>query len=209
MEEKVYKIRTDKNNEMDLFLRNINNEELSITINKNKSIKYELICDLEEFQKNRFFKIFFNVEEIKKELENKIEKSTFIEENNSIIIDIPIGLTIINEVLLVIEEKEKNKDEIIKELLENNNKLEKKVEELKNDLSVKNKQLEKEIEKFRILKEKEEKAKKEEDELFENDNKLEKKIEELKKILKDKKLKEEEEKAIKEESKLKSYLLVI
>ena len=169
IEEKNYKIRTDKNNEMDLFLRNINNEELSITINKNKSQKYELKCNLEEFQKNRFFKIFVNVEEIMKELENKIEKSTFIEETNSIIIDIQIGLTIINELLLLIEEKEKNKDEIIKELIENNNKL-------KNDLVEKNKQIEKETEKFRIIKEEKEKAKTEEQELIENNNKLKKKL---------------------------------
>jgi len=136
MEEKIYKIRTDKNNEMDLFLRNINNEELSITINKNKLIKYELICDLEEFQKNRFFKIFFNVEEIMKELENKIEnqKSMFIEDTNCIIIEIEIGLTIINEVLLVVEEKEKNKDDIIEELKKNKKELEKIIKELKGKL---------------------------------------------------------------------------
>ena len=48
-----------------------------------------------------------------RELENKIEKSIFIEENNLIIIDIKIGLTIINEILLEIKEKEKNKVEII------------------------------------------------------------------------------------------------
>ena len=73
-------------------------------------------CNLEEFQKNRFFKIFINIEEIMKELENKILNSIFIEDTNCIIIEIKIGLTIINEILLVIEEQEKNKDEIIQEL---------------------------------------------------------------------------------------------
>ena len=34
--------------------------------------KYELKYNLEEFQKNRFFKIFINIDEIMKELENKI-----------------------------------------------------------------------------------------------------------------------------------------
>ena len=42
-----------------------------------------------------------------KELENKIENSIFIEDTNSIIIEIKIGLTIINEILLIIEEQEK------------------------------------------------------------------------------------------------------
>ena len=63
LEEKKYNIITDKNNELELYLRNINNEELLIifyTINKKPSKKYELKCNLEEFQKNRFFKIFNN-----------------------------------------------------------------------------------------------------------------------------------------------------
>ena len=118
IDERKFEIRTNKNNEMELFIRNFNNEELSITLfNNNETVlkKYELKCDLEEFQKNRFFKIFINIEEIMKELENKILKSIFIEDTNCIIIEIKIGLTIINEIVLVIEEQEKNKDEIIQE----------------------------------------------------------------------------------------------
>ena len=118
IEEKIFKITTNKNNEMELIIRNYNNEELSITIFNNNEYeikKYELKCNL-EFQKNRFFKIFINIQEIMKELENKILKSIFIEDTNCIIIQINIGLTIINEILLIIEEKEKNKDEIIQEL---------------------------------------------------------------------------------------------
>ena len=75
MEEKKYKIKTDKNNEMELYLKNIN-EEISITlltINQFPSKKYELKCNLKEFQKNRFFKIFINIEEIMKELEKNIK----------------------------------------------------------------------------------------------------------------------------------------
>ena len=134
-DEKQYKIRTNKNNEMELHLRNINNEELSITlytINKIQLKKYELKCNLEDFQKNRFFKIFINIEEIMKELDNKIEKSNFIEETNFIIIDIPIGLNVIKEILLVIEEKEKNNEEKIKELFETNQALKKTINDLKN-----------------------------------------------------------------------------
>ena len=137
VEEKKYKIITNNNNEMELYLRNINDEEISITlytINQNPLKKYELKCNLEEFQKNRFFKIFINIEEIMKELENKIEKSTFIEETNSIIMDIQIGLTIINEILLVIEEKEKNKDEIIDELIKKQKELEEIINEFKNKI---------------------------------------------------------------------------
>ena len=86
-----------------------------------------------------------------KELENKIMNSNFIEDTNCIIIEIKIGLTIINEILLIVEEKEKDKDEIIKEL-------EKQVDELKNELIDKNKII-KESERLRKIKEEEEKKK--------------------------------------------------
>ena len=140
IEERKFKIRTNKNNEMELLLRNYNNEELSITLfnnNETEFKKYELKCNLEEFQKNRFFKIFINIEEIMKELENKILNSIFIEDTNCIIIEIKIGLTIINEILLVIEEQEKNKDEIIQELKQKIQTLENKLKEKeKNELKL-------------------------------------------------------------------------
>ena len=137
IDEKKFKIKTNKNKEIELILRNYNNEELSIAIFNNSETefkKYELKCNLEEFQKNRFFKIFINIEEIMKELENKFENSIFIEDTNCIIIEIKIGLTIINEILLVIEEEEINKDEIIEEL-------KKKIELLHNKLNDSEKKL--------------------------------------------------------------------
>jgi len=138
IEEKKHNIITDKNNEMKLCLRNINNEKLSITIFtiKKSYRKYELKCNIKEFQKNRFFKIFINIEEIMREINNKIKKSTFIEENNLIIIDIPIGLTVINEILLEIRETEKNKNEmeiIINELLKNKEEMIKQINELRDE----------------------------------------------------------------------------
>ena len=69
-EERKFKIRTNKNNEMELLLRNYNNEELSITI-------------------------FNNIEELIIELDSKIEKTTILEETNLLVLDIPIGLKII------------------------------------------------------------------------------------------------------------------
>ena len=52
--------------------------------------------------------------------------------------DIPIGLNVINEILLVIEEKEKNNEEKIKELFETNQALKKTINDLKNELNKKN-----------------------------------------------------------------------
>ncbi len=66
---------------MDLYLRYYENEEISISIysiEQIPSIKYQLRCNLEEFQKNRFFKIFNNIKELMIELESKIEKKQFL-----------------------------------------------------------------------------------------------------------------------------------
>jgi hypothetical protein len=175
IEEKKHNIKTNKNNEMELCLRNINNEEFSITlftINQKPYRKYKLKCNLKEFQKNRFFKIFINIEEIMREINNKIKKSTFFEETNLIIMDIPIGLTVINEILLEIRETEKNKNEmeiIINELLKNKEEMEKKINELRdenNKLKEKNK----------------EKIEKQINELRDENNKLKENIEQIKKI---------------------------
>ncbi len=202
-EEKDYKIRTNKNNEMDLFLRNINNEELSITLFTNyPSKKYELKCNLEEFQKNRFFKIFINIEEIMKELENKIEKSIFIEDTNCIIIEIKIGLTIINEILLVIEEQEKNKDEIIEELQQQIQILNNKLKDAENKIKL-NEEKEKKEELKQKVKLINDKLKEKDYKLKDSENKIKlkeeiEKNEELKlkiKILNDK-LKEKDNKLI-------------
>ena len=136
-EEKMFKVVTNKNNELQLILRKFNNEELSIIIFKESQHnfkKYELKYNLEDFQKIRFFKIFINIEEIMKELATKIEKSKFIEDTNCIIMDIEIGLTIINEIILVVEEVEKNKDEIINELNQKIRILENKINERENKL---------------------------------------------------------------------------
>ena len=131
-DEKPFMIETDKKNKMELFLRIYNNEEFVITIyskNEYPSRKFELRCNLEEIQKNRFFRIFLNIEEIMRELEKKIERSTFIEENDLINIDIPIGLVIIENINLNIKLKEKTLQEIKEEL---NNKINEQTEEINN-----------------------------------------------------------------------------
>ena len=201
IEEKKYKIKTDKNNEMELYLRNYYNEELSFTLfnnNETPTKKYELKCNLEELQKNRFFKIFISVEEIIRELEKKIENSKFIEDTNCIIIEIQIGLIIINEIILVIEEQEKTNEEKINELLINKeemikiiNNLTNENEKLKNELNEKNKKLKEEKENNQQL-----------------NNEHQNEIEKLKNELNEKNKKLEEiEKPKKEESELKSYII--
>ena len=115
--EKKFNIETDKENKMELFLRIYNNDEFGISIYNNNvypSKKYELKCNLEQIQKNRFFKIFLNVDEIIKELETKIDNSIFIEEDNNIHMEITIGLNIINQIQLELNKKKKQKKKLMK-----------------------------------------------------------------------------------------------
>ena len=78
IEEKIFLLTSENNKKYEVYLRNYNDEEFSISlysIDDLYSKKYELKYNLENFQKNRFFKIFINIEEIMRELENKIKKS--------------------------------------------------------------------------------------------------------------------------------------
>ena len=140
IEEKKFIIETDKKNKMDLYLRIYNNEEFEFAIsiytkNEYPKRKFELKCNLEEIQKNRFFRIFTKIEEIMRELEDKIKKSTFIEENDFINIEIPIGLIIIENINLNIKLVEKTTKEINEELKQKIQKQEKEIKNLKNQIN--------------------------------------------------------------------------
>ena len=119
IKEREFNLISDKNNEYKIKLYITNNDlfciDLLTTIN-NKIKKYSLSLTMEELIKNRFFKIFINIEEIFKEFENKIEKSIIIEDSNLIYLDVPIGLNVINDIILEIKESNKSNEDIIEEL---------------------------------------------------------------------------------------------
>ena len=156
LKEKKFILKSDKNNEYEIILSINNNDILNITVNSMKIIpskKYSLSCTLEELFKNRFFKIFINVDEIFRELETKISKSNIIEETNIIYLDIPIGLTIINDIILEIKQIEKSKDDIINELNNEINNLKNKNNLLELKLKEYDKQLNNNQEKLKNVKE--------------------------------------------------------
>ena len=119
LKEKDFILISDKNNEykMKLF---INDNDLfcltAFTTKNNKLEKYSISLTMNDLIKNRFFKIFVNLEEIFRELESKIDKSILIEDTNLIYLDIPIGLNVINDIILEIKESKKTNEEIIQEL---------------------------------------------------------------------------------------------
>ena len=119
LKEKEFTLISDKNNEYkvkvfitsdDLFYINL------FSNNNNLSKKYSLSLSMKDLIKNRFFKMFINLDEVFIELDNKIERSNIIEDTNLLHLDIPIGLNVINDVILEITETQKSKDEIINEL---------------------------------------------------------------------------------------------
>ena len=137
LKEKKYNVITEKNNKMELYLRYYETEEFAISIYNLDEMpckKYELRASLEEFQKHRFFKIFNNINELMLEFDSKIKNISILEENDVLILDIPIGLKIINDILLEIKLAEKTPLEKINELIENKNKLDINIKKLENDL---------------------------------------------------------------------------
>ena len=131
-------IKSDKNCEYKITFSVYNNDNISInisTINENPTKKFELVCSLKELVKNKFFKLFDNVDEVFRELETKIEKSSIIEETNILYLDIPIGLNVINSIILKIEQTERNKDEIIEDLKNEINQLKNENNQLKLNLN--------------------------------------------------------------------------
>ena len=159
IKEKDFKLTSDKNTDYIIKLSIDENNLFNITAITTNNIllkKYSLSLSMDDLNKHRFFKIFLNTEEIFRELENKIENSTIIEEPKILYLDIPIGLTVINDITLEIKEKEKSKDDII--------------EELKNELNIKND----------LINQKDKKIKEIENELNENKIKLNNEIQTLK-----------------------------
>ena len=155
IKEKNFNLISDNNIKYKIKLFITNNDLFCINIFTNKIIsskKYSLSLTMDDLIKNRFFKIFINLEEIFRELENKIEKSKIIEDSNLIYLDIPIGLNVINDIILEIKEAKKTNEDIIQELkaeINNQNNIIKnkdiKIKELENKLNENLKKYENEI----------------------------------------------------------------
>ena len=166
LKEKDFILISDKNNEYKMKLYIDDNDLFCLTafnLKNYPSKKYSLSLTMNDLIKNRFFKIFINLDEIFRELENKIEKSNIIEDSNLIYLDIPIGLNIINDIILEIKETQKTQEEINQELI--------------NELNIKN----------NLIKEKDIKINELENKLNENIKKFTNEIQLLKNTLKNNK----------------------
>ena len=87
-----------------------------VTIIDFQSKKYSISLTMNDLIKDRFFKIFIDLDEVFRELESKIENSNILEDTNQIYLDVPIGLNVINDIILEIKESNKSNEDIIEDL---------------------------------------------------------------------------------------------
>ena len=146
-------LKSDKNNEFEIQLYIF--EEYIIFEGTSKKLipqkRYKKIYTLNDIQKNKFFLIYENINEIYEEIQNQINEKEkqlkLIEKENKLILNIPLNIKKINELLFEIDEIVENISIKINDLYSYINKLTKEVD----DLNEKNKKLE---EKNKILEEK-------------------------------------------------------
>jgi len=166
IKEKSCIVTSNKNIEYKIIFSIYDNDNINLTVYTTKLIpskKFVLSCTLDELIKNRFFKLFINADEVFRELETKIENCSIVEETNIIYLDIPIGLNVINDIILEIKQLERNKDDIIKELnseinnlKNNNNQLQTNLKNIENKFKITKEELESKVKELEFkLKEKE------------------------------------------------------
>ena len=120
IESKTFQLESNKKNIIEIkLIKNIS----KITIegkykNLSEPIIYYSRQSIDEIKINKYFLMFDNLKEVYEELINLIKnnKCSLIEENNKLIISIPIATTKIKEIKLILNQKEKSDKEKIEDL---------------------------------------------------------------------------------------------
>ena len=120
LDSKDFELESDKKNNFKIKIsKNISKIIIEGT-NKNlvEPIIYYSKQSIEEIKKNKYFLMFDNLDEIYEEIINLIKnnKNSLIEENNKLIISIPLSTTKIKEIKIVLYKKEKTDKEKIEDL---------------------------------------------------------------------------------------------
>ena len=117
LESKIFDIKSNKMNNFEIKIsRNINHLIFEGKYkNTLESIIYLSKKTLEELKINKYFLMFDNLKEIYDELINLIQNNNpnLIEDNNKLLISIPLSTTKIKEIIIEINEKEKSDKEKI------------------------------------------------------------------------------------------------
>ena len=120
LDSKVFELESNKKNKIDI---KISKNITKITIEGKykdliEPILYYSKQSIEEIKKNKYFLMFDNLEEIYEEIVNLIKNNnlSLIEENNTLIISIPLSTTKIKEIKIILYKKEKRDKEKIEDL---------------------------------------------------------------------------------------------
>ena len=120
LDSKDFELESDKKNNFKIKISK--NISKIIIEGKNKNLVEPIIYyskqSIEEIKKNKYFLMFDNLDEIYEEIINLIKnnKNSLIEENNKLIISIPLSTTKIKEIKIVLYKKEKTDKEKIEDL---------------------------------------------------------------------------------------------
>ena len=144
-----FNLKSDKGSEFEIKCENLSNK-LSVYATNLYDIpqrSYKKLLTLEEVKENKYFGFCDNINEVINEL-TEINNSKLIEENNKIILYIPLNTKKIKEFIISIEEiikSDENKFEelynIINELKTENNNLKSKVQTLEENYNKKLKEI--------------------------------------------------------------------
>ena len=142
---KDFNVKSNKENEFIIKISlnyNYNCIDLNGKYKDNKLIWHNFSSkqSMEEIQRNKYFSMFDNLEEIYEELCSKLVNSKIFEETNKILLHIPLN-TKIKEIfeLKENEKNEKNEKEKIEELFSIISNYNKEIEELKKNINYMNK----------------------------------------------------------------------
>ena len=149
-----FTLLSNKNKSFSLIIQN-KNSSIFISVYSQAEIgqrNYTNEFSFEELKKNRYLSIHESINEVYEEITNLIKKKNkdvkLIEKENKIEINIPLENIKVKEIILNLNEKEKNEKELIndlyiiisnlkqenKDLKENQKKLEEKINYLENDI---------------------------------------------------------------------------
>ena len=146
-------LESNKNSKFKLKFENSNNKlnVCATNLTRIPIINYNKELTLEQIQENKFFSFCDNISEVINEL-TEIKNTKIEEENNHIILIIPINSKKIKEFIIKIEETQKSKEQkieelysIINELLIENKNLKSKVESLEEKFNQEIKELKSQI----------------------------------------------------------------
>jgi len=143
--QKIYIFNSDKNNSFNVNVRNYSSYiEIQAQYQDNmKKNEFKGKYSLEKLKLNKFLSLYDSIDEIYDELIHKFSKNNpeLIENENNILINIPIDLTKFKEIVLILNEQSKKDKEICRDLFDIVCDLKKQIDKIEIDKTEKNEKI--------------------------------------------------------------------